>query len=140
MARPVQAVTAAQNITRALSTLGLMPGVEIIEAREDRVIAQCTPIFQTYVRSYFTRDPGKPTLHPGAVESWREPGAVMPALQVCFLEGDRAEIDLDLAAPLGGDVASLVVHAAEVLWHWATRSKTDQVRIARMLDKRFKNA
>jgi hypothetical protein len=133
-------VTARANIERALAHLGLLSCVVITAEADDRVYG--IPVdgsLRRYVREAgWRKDPGDPSgLHDGALESWREPGAVIPALQVCFLKDGRVEIDLDIAAPLGGDVVSFVVHAAEIAWHWLTRSKTDQKRMAKLLDKRF---
>lgn len=133
-------VTARENIARVLAHLGLSDAVVITAEEADRVYA--VPVDGTirrYVREAgWTKDPTDPSaLHDGALESWREPGAVIPALQVCFLRDGRMEMDLDIAAPLGGDVVSFVVHAAEVARHWLSRTKTDQKRMARLLDKRF---
>jgi hypothetical protein len=139
-------VTARQNITRTLRYLGLLDAIEITSEAEDRIYARVVGGGALVRRvldpaNPWTHDPsGCNKLHPGALESYREPGAVMPALQICFHPHGMVEIDLDLANPLGGDVVSAVVHAAEVFWHAIAGRKSNQQRIARMLDKRFKNA
>ncbi len=132
-----KAVTARANIERVLRHIGMLEHVTVLSESQDRVRARYAAEFLAYVIEHFDRDPGKPTLHPGAWASYREPGAVMPALQVCFREDATADIDLDLAAPFGGDVASLVTHGTEVLWHWLSGRKSNQRRIARWLDRRF---
>jgi hypothetical protein len=139
-ARVDREVTARTNILRALREIGLADAITDIQAGEDRIWAQPVGemLWHRITERGWTRDPGDPgRLHTGAVSSYREPGAVMPAIQVCFLEDGRVEIDLDFAAPLGGDVASFVVHAIEVAWHWLRGTKTNQVRMAAALDKRF---
>ncbi|HWR49905.1 MAG TPA: hypothetical protein VN428_02290 [Bryobacteraceae bacterium] len=133
-------MTARVNILRALRHLGLDNAIADIVPAEDRIWAR--PVGDAlldHIQAHrWTKDPGDPSaLHSGAVSSYREPGAVMPALQVCWLVDGRVEIDLDFAAPLGGDLASFVVHGAEVLWHWLRRTKTNQFRMAKALDKRF---
>jgi hypothetical protein len=142
------APTALQNITRALRETYILHLFSCIEEREgkpDRVYAIPTCPFRQLREELrergWTKDPGDPAvLHSGAIESWREGGAVMPALQICFLLGGAVEIDLDFAAPLGGDVASLVVHGAEVFWHWLWNTKTNPKRMAKALDRRFGSA
>ena len=133
-------MTARTNILRVLRHHGLESAITDIEEHADRIFAR--PDGQAlwlYVReNRWTRDPVSPAkLHPGAVVSYREPGAVMPAMQVCWFLDGRVEIDLDFAAPLGGDLASLVVHGFEVAWNWIRLRKTNQKQMAKALDRRF---
>jgi len=77
--------------------------------------------------------------------SFREPGGVRPALQICFhpavnQETSRKnhyflEIDFDYASPSGG-FWSLLAHIKEVFINFLTKRKTNQKKISRMLDKR----
>jgi len=78
----------------------------------------------------------------GTQFSFREPGGVRPALQVCFhpyhtptTSSYFLEIDLDLASPAGG-WRSFFIHAGEVIANLITRKKTDQDKIAKLLNKR----
>ncbi len=96
---------------------------------------------------YWTPDPGFASgfFHGAGSESFREPEAVMPAMQISFHPDPNSgaefvEIDFDYAAPLGGDVASLAVHAWEVCYHWLSGRKTSQERIRKMLAGRFLRA
>jgi hypothetical protein len=141
-------MTARENITRALRQAGMSNWFFDIEERDgktDRIYA--TPLFtfrhmaDEFRRLGWRKDPGNPSiLHDGAVASFREPVAGKPALQVCLLCDGKVEIDLDFFNPWGGDVLSFVGHGIEVAWNWITRTKTNQVRMARALDKRFGNA
>ncbi len=98
----------------------------------------------THLTSSWPRDPSDSAAHFHGIGtiSTREPGAVLPALQVCYHpdqeHGIFAELDFDYAAPLGGDLTSFFTHAWEVVYHTLTRTKTNQARIARMLNKRFR--
>lgn len=132
-------MTASENIGRALRCVGLADDVDLVAEAADRVFYRPSPRLRgKLVTRGWTRDPVSPEmLHAGAEESWREPGAVMPALQICFLRGGLVEADLDFAAPLGGDVVSAVVHFGEFLWHTVTGTRTNQRRMARALDRRF---
>src|SRR5512146_2080824 len=93
-------VTARANIERVLKEMGLAGYLDIYRADEDRVFARVLdpPAFRAVLKGW-EKDPGDCSrLHPGAFASYREPGAVMPALQVCLHTGGIAEIDLDLAS------------------------------------------
>lgn len=81
----------------------------------------------------------------GTKVAFREPGDVSPALQVCFHPlFDRydkircyfIEIDLDYHAPVG--LKGKIRHGLEVLGHKILGKKTNQEKVAKMLDKRFK--
>ena len=83
----------------------------------------------------------------GTESSFREPGGVTPALQVSFHKtapGHKVpyfvEMDIDLAAPDWRHPVRLLQHAAEVSWNAATGQKTDQERVAKLLDQRFREA
>ena len=135
----MSAPTARQNIERALRHTYLFDLVEVTGEAEDRIYA--VPHFDAELLCGmgWTEDPKcvARKMHEGAVESYREPGAVMPALQITFLKDGKVDIDLDLAAPLGGDVASAVVHFCEVVWHKVSRTKSNQQRMAEWLNRRF---
>jgi hypothetical protein len=124
-----------------MKLLGIAGTITDIEEGQDRIWAKPigSVLFDYIVQNGWTIDFIKPSLlHEGAKTSYREPNAVMPALQVCFLDNEKVEIDLDFANPIGGDVASLVVHAFEVGWHWIRRTKTNPVRMSKAIDKRFR--
>ena len=71
----------------------------------------------------------------------------MPCMQICYHKSpsfqpdeegpEFVEIDFDFASPLGGDLASLLAHAWEVVWNFLSGSLTPQAKIERMLQKRF---
>ncbi len=138
--------TALSNISRALNELDLYYYFTNYRERADRPYGiDATPLLTfEALRSKlaardFRRDPGKPlqSSHPGGLESWREGGAVSPALQICLLENGDVDIDLDFFNPWGGDLVSFIGHGLEVLWHWIRGTHTNQRLMAKALDRRF---
>jgi len=127
-------MTARENITRALRHVGLIDLVDIVVEAEDRVF--CAPSYElrgAMVERGWIRDP----VAPGAYESWRESGAVVPCLRVCFLRSGVVDISLDFATPLGGSIASAMVHLCAFFWYLLTRAKSHQWRMKKALDRRF---
>jgi hypothetical protein len=134
-------VTAAENITRGLRAIGLDSLVVITRPDEDRVWGWPTGELEEYCKAHgwFT-DPAFVAEHEhgAGTRSYREPYGCHPALQICFHPspaGDFVEIDYDYAAPV--DLAGLLEHGAEVLHNAVAGSKTDQQRVAALLDHRF---
>lgn len=137
--------TAALNISRVLHHLGLGKSVVITEAHEDRVFAW--PVDDSLMRHVvlheWPQDPKRSVEHyHGGRISFREPGGVRPALQAVFHPASEGspwlyfvELDMDEAAP--NTMLGLIRHGWEVLRNTITGSKTDQAKIARMLDERF---
>lgn len=129
----------------SLQNLRLEDFITITKVEDDRAWGWPKPSLISLTRSW-TADPSSSAahFHGAGTVSVREPGAVFPALQVCYhpdeLNGLFAELDFDLSSPTGGDLASFLTHAAEVLWHWVSRSKTSQPRIERMLKRRFRGS
>jgi hypothetical protein len=134
-------MTARANIERVLAHHCLSDAVVITAEEIDRVYG--IPVDGT-LRRYvedrkWTEDPGESEKfsHDGALASYREPNAVIPSMQICFLCDGRVEIDMDIFNPFGGDGVSLIGHGLEYIWHKVTRTKTNPRRMARLLDKRF---
>jgi len=138
---------AALNIRRLLAELGLAGTVVITREEADRVWGWpvASGLLDQVIQRGWTPDVGRAAeaMH-GTKVSYREPGGVRPALQICFHPaGPDApapyflELDIDEAAPLGGPL-SFLVHAKEVVVNTVLRRKTSQARIAKLLDKRFK--
>lgn len=144
---PGRPPTTRLNILRALGHAGLWLYIEaltVIEEQKDRIIVRVSNP-QTLIAALnggaWTQDFISPSFwHPNGKTSYREPGAVIPSLQICFRTDGLVDIDLDFFNPWGGDVVSFVGHGIEVGWHWLTRTKTSPTRMARALDKRFGEA
>lgn len=85
------------------------------------------------------------SINHGNGHSYREPGAVHPAMQIVLHPVDYlgspwpywAEIDIDFWSPLGGDIVSLVGHTIEVAHNKIHHDLTDQEKISQLLDIRF---
>jgi hypothetical protein len=135
-------VTAYDNIVRGLKALGLDDAVEITSLDEDRVWGWPvgSRLFAYMIQNKWNLDisAAADSFH-GTKYSFREPGGVHPALQICYhahKEKPFVEIDFDLSAPNGG-IGSFFGHAWEVVSNTVLRRKTDQARVAKLLDKRF---
>lgn len=148
--------TAEKNILRHLAELypGLERSIVVFQAPEwkrDPSRVYAWPVGTTlydYCKSRgWNKDapPVAKVFHGDVEVSFREPGDVWAALQICFKnappEWDYGkvkylEIDHDYRSPYGG-LKGLIVHAVEVLVNTITRGKTCQKQIARMLDERF---
>jgi hypothetical protein len=142
MSTPSQTPTARYNIMRALGHAGLRSYVEtVIEEQKDRIIVRVTSpqmLVAELKLEGWSRDAIRPSFwHSKGLISYREPGAVIPSLQICFRADGLVDIDLDFFNPWGGDLVSFIGHGIEVGWHWISRTKTSPARMAKALDKRF---
>lgn len=140
------------NVLRVLAHHGLADSVALTKAEDDRVFGWATDsrLLESVVLNRWPMDLDNSAEHyHGTAISYREPGGVQPALQICVHSvrtGDEAnaegrkyflEMDLDYAAPSIRHPISLLKHAVEVVANAVTHGKTDQIKIAAMLDRRF---
>jgi hypothetical protein len=134
--------TAYDNIMRGARALGIDHMFCVLSAGADRILGvpyaspesiSITPL-ETFCRAHWQRDAIN-TLHGPGVRSYREANGLHPAMQICFRPDGMVDIDYDYAAPV--DVVGAFWHWGEVLMNRLRRSKTNQKRIAAMLDKRF---
>ena len=142
-----KSATIKDNVDRILRHYNLTESVSITQEDEDRVWGwpPSDELRDFLVTNKWTKELSAITakFH-GDGESYREPGAVMPALQVVLHPAYEPwktweyffEMDFDYANPLGGDLASLIVHLGEVLGHAITGGMTDQQKVSKLLDKR----
>ncbi len=151
--------TAESNVLRHLAALrpGLEHSIIVIQDaawNKDPSRIYAWPVGTTLYDFCSKWDADRPevasVLHGKTEASFREPGGVPAAMQVCFkpvrlpwsLTPEYAghpvycELDHDYRSPLSG-FKGLFVHAGEFAWNKVTRSKTNQAKIARMLDERF---
>lgn len=140
--------TALVNIERMLRHLGLFESLEVCAVEEDRVWAW--PVDDRVLRHVVLGGWGKDNkqvaeLNHGTRTAFREPGRVMPALQICFhpmLDGAetpwpyKLEIDFDQCSPYNGPDHA-VGHFLEWFQNKTLRRKTNQRKIAELLDKRL---
>jgi hypothetical protein len=150
-----QKITIATNVNRILRHYDLHTDVYITSSDIDRVWGWSYDgkLLEFVITKDWNPDDRlvSKTGH-GTQFSFREPGGVRPALQVCFhpvasiVDFERPsdkvfknhyflEIDFDYASPSGG-FWSLLAHIAEVFTNFVTRRKTNQRKISKMLDKR----
>ena len=129
------------NVQRILRHYGLDKDVSITRTEPDRVFGwSCHSRILEFVIAHNWNPDDRViagAAH-GTQYSFREPGGVRPALQICFhpyIDKYFLEFDLDYASPAGG-FWSFLTHAKEVVLNFLTRTKTDQEKIARLLDKR----
>lgn len=136
--------TSDQNVLRVLKHLGVERSIRITLVKADRVFGWpvSDELLRHVVLNQWRQDPPADVqrMH-GAFISFREPD-VRPALQVVLHRADNSdawpyfvELDLDENAPVGawGEIR----HGWELLRNAVTRRKTDQAKIAAMLDQRF---
>ena len=130
----------SSNVWRVLLHLGIAGYVVITKVDEDRVWGWADHRLLDYMVSHeWDPDERASALHiHGTKYGFREPGGVRPALQVLLHpSGARyfVEMDLDYASPSGG-FTSFLTHATEVIYNFVTRKKTNQDKIAALLNKR----
>lgn len=135
-------MTIEQNVTRLLKFFGLAHDVFVSRVEEDRIFGWSSGELLTYMirHDWNPDDSWAAKFAHGTKYSFREPGGVQPAMQVCIhptpdKKGYFVEIDFDFSAPSGG-LFSFVRHTGEVLENAITQTKTDQKKIARGLTKR----
>lgn len=139
--------TARENIERGLKAIGLACYVgSIVEERADRIIAIPSPYLEDELKrrcepgyapdSCWKRDAVVSGSHGKGVRSYREASGCHPAMQICFRKDGKIDVDYDYAAA-GVDVVSASWHSWEFITNWLTGRKTDQRRVASLLDRRF---
>lgn len=145
----IKPATITDNVLRVLEHLGLAESLAITRAEEDRVYAWPVndELLRTAVLGEWYQDFKMVVegYHGGRI-SFREPRGVRPSMQVVFHPADSVgqpwpyflEMDMDESAPTG--VLGKIRHGWEVLRNSTTRRKTDQQRIAELLDRRFQRA
>ena len=132
--------TIKDNLGRILRHYGLESHVALTRYEEDRAWGWAGGrLFDLIVAQGWDPDIGAVAqgLH-GSKVAFREPRGVRPALQVCFhpyKDAYYVELDFDYASPSGG-FTSFWVHTWEVLHNWWTGAKTNQAKVAKLLDKR----
>ena len=141
--------TARENIERLLRHLGLEDAVVITRELEDRVFGWPVgdKLLTRMLAENWPRDPKRVSerFH-GSSVAFREPGDPVPALQVVLhFHPERTwparyfvELDLDEGSPYG--LRGALRHAWQVIRNALTGGKTDQDRIARLLDRRLQRA
>lgn len=155
--QPTEKKLCKDNIQRVLTHLHLDNLISLTDADDpehpDRVYGwPIGPALRRRLRQEgWAHDPNliAGAMHGEGSDSYREPTGVHPALQIVFHpdpdynaqsdggpQYEFAELDLDLSAPV--DVADTIGHAAEVLDNLMHSKKTDQEKIARLLDRRFR--
>lgn len=138
------------NVRRVLANLGLADSLTITRCDEDRVWAW--PVGDVLLRHIVLNGwrmdvPEAADAMHGTGVSFREPGGVSPALQICFHPADPdspapyfLELDIDFHAPDWRHPIAVAGHGLEVFKNWVSGSKTDQGKIAAALDKRFRRS
>lgn len=140
--------TIKENVLRILTHYGLQDSVVITLEMPDRVYAWPT---SDSLRDFLISNKWDVSLdkitsiNHGDGHSYREPGAVHPAMQIVLHPSKNrdatwpywAEIDIDFWSPLGGDLVSLLGHTIEVAHNKIHHELTDQEKISRLLDERF---
>ena len=139
------------NVMRVLRHLGLEESLKVTSAAKDRVYAWPLDdsLLEHMVLNWWSRDmPMAAETHHGTKISFREPGRVAPALQVCMHQPTAQEsadapakyffeIDLDYSAPSLTNPLSWFRHGWEVIANAVSGHLTDQAKISSMLDRRF---
>ncbi len=135
-----------KNIERVLRHLGLADAVYITSEAQDRVYGWAADgrlIKHVVLHEWITDVKESTEYFHGSAITFREPAS--PSLQVVIhlVQGGRGpypyfvELDLDFYAPSWRRPWTLLLHGWEVLRNAITRKKTDPVKMARALDKRF---
>jgi hypothetical protein len=139
--------TIKDNVLRMLAHYGLQDSINITRVSPDRVAGWPT---SEALRDFLVANKWAvcldkiTSINHGNGHSFREPGAVHPAMQIVLHPDDNSviwpywvEIDIDFWSPLGGDLVSLVGHTIEVAHNTIHHDLTDQEKISRLLDVRF---
>jgi hypothetical protein len=142
-------VTIVDNVIRWLVAHQLTGSLVITSNAEDRCFAwpRSNQFLEYMISHNWNPDMSwaSEMMH-GSQYSFREPGGLRPAMQVCLhpAQGKRdtpwpyfLEIDFDLSSPLSG-FRGFVGHAGEVITNLFSRKKTNQELVAGLLDERLK--